>query len=77
MNKEKFTLRAEWVCYFLNHSTQHFWGDTVEALAVGNNTYATHLYGARREENTLVFRRKETLRTGFAAEEDDGVEFRR
>ena len=77
MNKEKFTLRAECVCYLLNHRAEDFWGDTVEALAVGHNAYATHLYGARREENTLILWRKETLRAGFATEEDDGVEFRR
>ena len=77
MNKEKFTLRAECVCYLLNHITEYFWRNTVKALLVGNNTYATHLYGARREENTLVLRGKEALRARFAAEEDDGVEFRR
>ena len=77
MNKEKFTLRAECVCYLLNHRAEYSWGDTIETLAVGNNTYATHLYGARREENTLVLRGKETLRTRFSAEEDDCVEFRR
>ena len=73
MNKEKFTLRAESVCYFLNHITEYFWRNTVETIAVSYNAYATHLYGAWREENTLVFRRKETLWTGFATEEDDGV----
>ena len=77
MNKEKFTLRAECVCYFLNHRAEYSWGDTVKALAVGYDAYAAHLHGARREENTLVFRRKETLRARFAAEEDNGVEFRR
>ena len=77
MNKEKFTLRAESVCYLLNHITEYFWRNTVEALAVGHNTYATHLYSARREEDTLVLRGKEALRTGFAAEEHDCVEFRR
>ena len=61
----------------LNHRAKDFWGDTVKALLVSHNTYATHLYGARREENTLVLRGKEALRAGFAAEEDDGVEFRR
>ena len=73
MNKEKFTLRAECVCYLLNHITEYFWRNTVEALAVGHNAYATHLYGAWREENTLILWRKETLRAGFAAEEDDGM----
>ena len=73
MNKEKITLRAECIRHLLNHSTQHFWGDTVEALAVGHNAYATHLYGARREENTLVLRGKEALRARFAAEEHDCV----
>ena len=73
MNKEKFTLRAESVCYFLDHITEDFWGDAVEALAVGHNAYATHLYGAWREQNTLVLWSKENLRAGFAAEEDDGV----
>ena len=73
MNKEKFTLRAECVCYLLNHRAEYLWGDTVEALAVGNNAYTTHLYGAWREENTLILWRKETLRAGFAAEEDDCV----
>ena len=77
MNKEKFTLRAECVCYLLNHRAEYLWGNAVKALAVGYNTYATHLYGARREENTLVLWGKETLRAGFATEEDDGVEFRR
>ena len=77
MNKEKFTLRAECVCYLLNHITEYFWRNTVETLSVGHNAYTTHLYGARREENTLVFRSKETPRARFAAEEDDGVEFRR
>ena len=77
MNKEKFTLRAECVCYFLNHRAEYSWGDTVEALAVGNNAYATHLYGARREENTLVLRSKEALRTGFLSEKHYCVEFRR
>jgi hypothetical protein len=52
----------------LDHRTEYFWGDTVEALAVGDNAYATHLYGARREENTLVLWSKETLRTGFLSE---------
>ena len=73
MNKEKFTLRAECVCYLLNHITEYFWRNTVEALAVGYNTYATHLYGAWREENTLILWRKENLRAGFAAEEYDCV----
>ena len=77
MNKEKFTLRAECVCYLLNHITEYFWRNTVETLAVGNNAYTTHLYGARREENTLVLRGKEALRARFAAEEHDCVEFRR
>ena len=77
MNKEKFTLRAESVCHLLNHRAEDFWGDAVEALAVGHNAYATHLYGAWREKNTLVLRGKETLRAGFAAEEHDCVEFRR
>ena len=77
INKEKVILNAECVCNLLNHRAKDFWGNTVKALAVGNNTYATHLYGARREENTLVLRGKEALRTGFAAEKDDGVEFRR
>ena len=69
MNKEKFTLRAECVCYLLNHRAEYSWGDTIETLAVGYNTYATHLYGARREENTLILWSKEALRTGFATEE--------
>ena len=69
MNIEKITLRAECVCYFLDHRAEDFWGDAVEALAVGYNAYATHLYGAWREENTLVLRGKETLWAGFAAEE--------
>ena len=73
MNKENFTLRAECICNLLNHRAKDFWGDTVKALLVSHNTYATHLYGARREENTLVFRSKETLRTGFSAEEHDCV----
>ena len=77
MNKEKFTLRAECVCYFLNHRAEYLWGNAVKALAVGNNTYAAHLHGARREQNTLVLRGKEALRAGFAAEEHDCVEFRR
>ena len=68
MNKEKFTLRAECICYLLNHRAKDFWGDTVEALAVGHNTYATHLYGTWREENTLILWRKETLRTRFLSE---------
>ena len=57
----------------LNHRAEYFWRNTVEALAVGHNTYAAHLYGTWREENTLVFRRKETLRAGFSAEEHDCV----
>ena len=73
MNKEKFTLRAESVCYLLNHITEYFWRNTVETLAVGHNTYAAHLYGARREENTLVLRGKEALRARFATEEHDCV----
>ena len=77
MNKEKFTLRAECVCYLLNHITEYFWGDTVEALAVGNNAYTTHLYGARREENTLILWSKEALRTGFLSKKHYCVEFRR
>ena len=67
----------QFVRYFLDHRAEYLWGDAVEALAIGNNTYTTHLYGAGREENTLVLRGKEALRTGFAAEKDDGVEFRR
>ena len=77
MNKEKFTLRAECVCYFLNHRAEYSWGDTVKALAVGYDAYAAHLYSTWREKNTFILRRKETLRARFAAEEDDGVEFRR
>ena len=77
MNKEKFTLRVECVCHFLNHRAEYFWRNTVKALLVSHNTYATHLYGARREENTLVLRGKEALRARFAAEEHDCVEFRR
>ena len=77
MNKEKFTLRAECVRYFLNHITEYFWRNTVEAIAIGNDAYTTHLHGARREENTLVLRGKEALRARFAAEEHDCVEFRR
>ena len=77
MNKEKVILNAESVCHLLNHRAEYSWGDTIETLAVGNNTYATHLYGARREENTLVLRGKEALRARFATEEHDCVEFRR
>ena len=73
MNKEKFTLRAESVCYLLNHITEYFWRNTVEALAVGDNAYATHLYGTWREENALVLRGKEALRARFSAEEHDCV----
>ena len=76
MNKEKFTLRAECVCHFLNHRAEDFWCDAIITLAIGHNAYATHLYGARREENTLVLRGKEALRARFAAEEHDCVEFR-
>ena len=61
----------------MDHRAEDLWGDTVKALLVGNNTYATHLYGARREENTLVLRGKEALRARFATEEHDCVEFRR
>ena len=77
MNKEKFTLRAECVCYFLDHRAEDLWGDAVEALAVGHNAYATHLYGARREENTLILWSKEALRAGFFSKEYYCVEFRR
>ena len=65
------------VCHFADDVAEFGWGEAVKTLTVGDNAYATHLYGARREQNTLVFRRKETLRTGFAAEEHDCVEFRR
>ena len=63
----------DFVRHLLNHRAEHLWGDAVEALAVGHNAYAAHLHGARREENTLVLWSKKTLRTGFAAEEDDCV----
>ena len=68
MNKEKITLRAECVCYLLNHRAEDFWCDAIITLAVGHNAYATHLHGARREENTLVLRGKEALRAGFLSE---------
>ena len=74
MNKEKFTLRAECVCYLLNHRAEDFWGDAVEALAVGHNTYATHLYGGRREQYALFLGCEETLWAGFFAEEHYRVE---
>ena len=77
MNKEKVILNAECVCHFLNHRAEYFWRNTVEALAVGHNTYTTHLYGAWREENTLILRRKEALWSRFLSEKHYRVEFRR
>ena len=69
MNKEKFTLRAECVCYFLDHRAEYLWGDAIETIAISYNAYTTHLHGTWREENTLVRRGKEALRARFAAEE--------
>ena len=61
------------ICYFADDVAELLGGKAIEALAVGNNTYTAHFYSARREENTLILWRKETLRAGFATEEDDGV----
>ena len=77
VNKEKFTLKVECICHFADDIAEFGWGEAVETLAVGYDAYAAHLYSTWREKNTFILRRKETLRARFAAEEDDGVEFRR
>ena len=72
-NRTQIDKLYDFVRHLLNHRAEDFWGDTVEALLVGNNAYTTHLYSTWREKNTLILWRKETLWTGFATEEDDGV----